>query len=66
MNTPHPPMRHTGQEAPRAGVVIAERGLDGHGRGAKVIARTPCDAGYETINRLSTEPHDQSTLEPAC
>lgn len=28
---------------PRARVVIAKPGLDGHDRGAKVIARTPSD-----------------------
>lgn len=34
---------------PRARVVIAEPGLDGHDRGAKVIARALRDAGYEVI-----------------
>jgi methylmalonyl-CoA mutase C-terminal domain/subunit len=35
--------------APRARVVIAKLGLDGHDRGAKVIARALRDAGYEVI-----------------
>ncbi|MEU3513663.1 cobalamin B12-binding domain-containing protein [Streptomyces longwoodensis] len=35
--------------APRARVVIAKPGLDGHDRGAKVIARALRDAGYEVI-----------------
>src|SRR5689334_4960499 len=30
-------------------VVIAKPGLDGHDRGAKVIARALCDAGMEVI-----------------
>jgi methylmalonyl-CoA mutase C-terminal domain/subunit len=34
---------------PRARVVIAEPGLDGHDRGAEVIARALRDAGYEVI-----------------
>ncbi|MCX4728595.1 cobalamin B12-binding domain-containing protein [Streptomyces sp. NBC_00440] len=34
---------------PRARVVIAKPGLDGHDRGAKVIARALRDAGYEVI-----------------
>ncbi|MFF3878482.1 cobalamin B12-binding domain-containing protein [Streptomyces sp. NPDC001978] len=35
--------------APHARVVIAKPGLDGHDRGAKVIARALRDAGYEVI-----------------
>ena len=35
--------------APRARVVIAKPGLDGHDRGAKVISRALRDAGYEVI-----------------
>src|SRR4026209_1450539 len=35
--------------ARRTGVVIAKPGLDGHGRGAKVIARELRDAGMEVI-----------------
>jgi methylmalonyl-CoA mutase C-terminal domain/subunit len=34
---------------PRARVVIAKPGLDGHDRGAKVIARALRDAGFEVI-----------------
>ncbi|WP_328507750.1 cobalamin B12-binding domain-containing protein [Streptomyces sp. NBC_00391] len=35
--------------APRARVVVAKPGLDGHDRGAKVIARALRDAGFEVI-----------------
>ncbi|MEV4454182.1 cobalamin B12-binding domain-containing protein [Streptomyces mirabilis] len=35
--------------APRARVVVAKPGLDGHDRGAKVISRALRDAGYEVI-----------------
>ncbi|WP_405904170.1 cobalamin B12-binding domain-containing protein [Streptomyces sp. NBC_00656] len=49
MNTPHQQMRHTTTPAPRARVVIAKPGLDGHDRGAKVIARALRDAGYEVV-----------------
>lgn len=38
--------RPTGQ---RSRVVIAKVGLDGHDRGAKVVARALRDAGYEVI-----------------
>src|SRR5579885_2311012 len=34
---------------PRARVLIAKPGLDGHDRGAKVIARALRDAGFEVI-----------------
>ena len=34
---------------PRGRVVIAKPGLDGHDRGAKVVARALRDAGYEVI-----------------
>ncbi|MER7192833.1 cobalamin B12-binding domain-containing protein [Streptomyces flaveolus] len=34
---------------PRTRVVVAKPGLDGHDRGAKVIARALRDAGYEVI-----------------
>src|ERR671927_292689 len=37
------------QEQPRARVLIAKPGLDGHDRGAKVIARALRDAGFEVI-----------------
>src|SRR6202050_2555701 len=34
---------------PRIRVLVAKPGLDGHDRGAKVIARALCDAGMEVI-----------------
>ncbi|MEI2820923.1 MAG: cobalamin B12-binding domain-containing protein [Marmoricola sp.] len=34
---------------PRGRVLIAKPGLDGHDRGAKVVARTLRDAGFEVI-----------------
>src|SRR5919205_2073381 len=37
------------QEQPRARVLIAKPGLDGHDRGAKVVARALRDAGFEVI-----------------
>ncbi|MET9686606.1 cobalamin B12-binding domain-containing protein [Streptomyces coeruleorubidus] len=46
MHLPHPPGT---TPRPRARVVIAKPGLDGHDRGAKVIARALRDAGYEVI-----------------
>ncbi|MCW2810183.1 MAG: icmB [Friedmanniella sp.] len=36
-------------EAPRLRVVVAKPGLDGHDRGAKVVARALRDAGMEVI-----------------
>ncbi|WP_181384365.1 cobalamin B12-binding domain-containing protein [Streptomyces sp. NWU49] len=50
MNVPHQRTERAGSPpAPRARVVIAKPGLDGHDRGAKVIARALRDAGYEVI-----------------
>ncbi|WP_329579019.1 cobalamin B12-binding domain-containing protein [Streptomyces sp. NBC_01361] len=50
MNTVQQGARRAGHApAPRARVVIAKPGLDGHDRGAKVIARALRDAGYEVI-----------------
>ncbi|WP_086726962.1 cobalamin B12-binding domain-containing protein [Streptomyces carpinensis] len=50
MNTVHEAARGAASaSAPRARVVIAKPGLDGHDRGAKVIARALRDAGYEVI-----------------
>jgi len=46
MNSPRPVDK---APRPRARVVIAKPGLDGHDRGAKVIARALRDAGYEVI-----------------
>ncbi|WP_052424939.1 cobalamin B12-binding domain-containing protein [Streptomyces fulvoviolaceus] len=39
----------SGTATPRARVLIAKPGLDGHDRGAKVIARALRDAGYEVV-----------------
>ncbi len=36
-------------EQPPARILIAKPGLDGHDRGAKVVARALCDAGFEVI-----------------
>lgn len=36
-------------ETRRIRVVIAKTGLDGHDRGAKLVARALCDAGVEVI-----------------
>jgi methylmalonyl-CoA mutase C-terminal domain/subunit len=50
MNTVHEtPRRAVSTSAVRTRVVVAKPGLDGHDRGAKVIARALRDAGYETI-----------------
>lgn len=40
---------HTQQDKGRIRVLIAKPGLDGHDRGAKVIARALRDAGFEVI-----------------
>lgn len=42
------PPRTSGPQ-PRGRVVVAKPGLDGHDRGAKVVARALRDAGYEVI-----------------
>jgi methylmalonyl-CoA mutase C-terminal domain/subunit len=39
----------TGVNTPRIRILIAKPGLDGHDRGAKVVARALRDAGYEVI-----------------
>lgn len=50
MNTVHETTQGAVSPAqPRARVVIAKPGLDGHDRGAKVIARALRDAGCEVI-----------------
>jgi methylmalonyl-CoA mutase C-terminal domain/subunit len=46
VSTPRTP---TSPNRPRVRVVVAKPGLDGHDRGAKVIARALRDAGYEVI-----------------
>lgn len=42
-------MSLTSKETPRPRVLIAKPGLDGHDRGAKVLARALRDAGMEVI-----------------
>jgi methylmalonyl-CoA mutase C-terminal domain/subunit len=42
-------MRKGGEMASRIRVVVAKPGLDGHDRGAKVVARALRDAGMEVI-----------------
>jgi methylmalonyl-CoA mutase cobalamin-binding domain/chain len=42
-------MQAVGIEARRIRVVVAKPGLDGHDRGAKIIARALRDAGMEVI-----------------
>jgi methylmalonyl-CoA mutase C-terminal domain/subunit len=37
------------EKEPKIRVLIAKAGLDGHDRGAKVVARSLCDAGMEVI-----------------
>ena len=46
-------------------VLVAKPGLDGHDRGAKVVARALRDAGFEVIYtgiRLSAKRIDRSAL----
>ena len=42
-------MTMTGTSAPPSRILVAKPGLDGHDRGAKVIARALRDAGFEVI-----------------
>ena len=35
-------------------VLVAKPGLDGHDRGAKVVARSFRDAGFEVIHRITS------------
>jgi methylmalonyl-CoA mutase C-terminal domain/subunit len=42
-------MTETNTVAPPARILVAKPGLDGHDRGAKVIARALRDAGFEVI-----------------
>jgi methylmalonyl-CoA mutase C-terminal domain/subunit len=39
----------TGSEPRKLRILVAKAGLDGHDRGAKVVARALADAGYEVI-----------------
>src|SRR5262249_59837513 len=48
VGTPDVSAQH-GTASPRIRVVVAKPGLDGHDRGAKVIARALRDAGMEVI-----------------
>src|SRR5919201_90581 len=43
------PRRGPGMNERRVRVVVAKRGLDGHDRGAKIVARALRDAGFEVI-----------------
>jgi methylmalonyl-CoA mutase C-terminal domain/subunit len=50
MSTPTPAPSATGATSPgRLRVVVAKPGLDGHDRGAKIVARALLDAGMEVI-----------------
>jgi methylmalonyl-CoA mutase, C-terminal domain len=42
-------MAPSSQSSPRLRIVVAKPGLDGHDRGAKIVARALRDAGYEVI-----------------
>ncbi|WP_329538338.1 hypothetical protein OG568_54460 (plasmid) [Streptomyces sp. NBC_01450] len=65
MNALHQRTEHaSAAPAPYTRVVIARPGLDGHDRGAKVIARALRDAGVETSHRLTAPASDM--LGSAC
>src|SRR5687768_18499622 len=42
-------MSSTGSGSPRLRIVVGKPGLDGHDRGAKIVARALRDAGHEVI-----------------
>jgi methylmalonyl-CoA mutase, C-terminal domain len=42
-------MSSTGSGGPRLRIVVGKPGLDGHDRGAKIVARALRDAGHEVI-----------------
>jgi len=42
-------MAPSSESSPRLRIVVAKPGLDGHDRGAKIVARALRDAGYEVI-----------------
>jgi methylmalonyl-CoA mutase, C-terminal domain len=46
---PAGPMTAVAPSTPRLRILVAKPGLDGHDRGAKVIARALRDAGFEVI-----------------
>jgi methylmalonyl-CoA mutase C-terminal domain/subunit len=51
-STPADPSRPSSSAAPgarRLRILVGKAGLDGHDRGAKVVARALADAGYEVI-----------------
>src|SRR3954451_977535 len=41
-------------------ILVARAGLDGHDRGAKVVARALADAGYEVISKGLHQPPERS------
>ena len=43
------PLKNLGENTAKIRVLVAKPGLDGHDRGAKVIARALRDAGFEVI-----------------
>ena len=49
-------------------VIVAKPGLDGHDRGAKVVARAPRDAGFEVIytglHQTPEQPRPRSRKTP--
>lgn len=48
-DTPAPKITIEGMASARARILVAKPGLDGHDRGAKVVARALRDAGFEVI-----------------
>jgi methylmalonyl-CoA mutase C-terminal domain/subunit len=49
MGHPLPRMTAAAPSSPKLRILIAKPGLDGHDRGAKVVARALRDAGFEVI-----------------
>ena len=45
-------------------IVVAKPGLDGHDRGAKIVARALRDAGYEVIYTGLHQTPEQALTEP--
>jgi methylmalonyl-CoA mutase cobalamin-binding domain/chain len=50
----------------RIRVLVAKPGLDGHDRGAKVIARALRDAGLEVIRGCTVTLRNASTITKLC
>ena len=44
----------------RIRVIVAKPGLDGHDRGAKVVARALRDAGFEVISQVFVKLQNKS------